>query len=135
MYWKANTQLFLPLVPMLPYIPHEIHICFATWGQMYVLNPALYSVEKTEWFVYVLFIKDGVLLSPHFLVDSYMWYANLAINLDGYIWVVNSLATEYVFFCLEETHLETTVSPLTLIYVGNGCESYSTNIYIPSKLI
>ena len=24
-------------------------------------------------------------------------------------------------------------TPLTLIYIGNGCESYSTNIYIPSK--
>ena len=35
--------------------------------------------------------------------------------------------------CLEETHLKTIAPPLTLIYIGNGCEGYSTNIYIPSK--
>ena len=35
--------------------------------------------------------------------------------------------------CLEETHLEPIIPPLTLIYIGNRCKGYSTNIYIPSK--
>ena len=36
-------------------------------------------------------------------------------------------------YCLEETHKEPLDPPLTLIYIGNGCKCYSTNIYIPSK--
>ena len=35
--------------------------------------------------------------------------------------------------CLEETHLEPIVPPLTLIYIGNGCKGYITNFYILSK--
>ena len=35
--------------------------------------------------------------------------------------------------CLEETHSETIIQPLILIYASNGFEGYSTNIYIPSK--
>ena len=29
--------------------------------------------------------------------------------------------------------MECIVPPLTLIYIGNGCEGYSSSIYIPSK--
>ena len=58
----------------------------------------------------------------------------LHLTVDGYIWVVSSLAYDRIqICCLEETHLEPIVPPLTLIYIGNGCEAYSTNIYIPSK--
>ena len=68
------------------------------------------------------------------MVDSCIWHANLTLNLDGYFWVVSSLASDRIkFHCLEETHLEPIVPPLTLIYIGNGCEGYSTNIYISSK--
>ena len=47
---------------------------------------------------------------------------------------VSSLASDRIQVrCLEETYLEPIFPPLTLICIGNGCESYSTNIYIPSK--
>ena len=59
----------------------------------------------------------------------------LELYLDGYIWAVSSLASDMIqIYCLEETNMEPIGPPLTLIYIGNGCESYSTNIYIPSKI-
>ena len=118
---------------MMPY-PHCIKYT-SIWQHrvlLCLLNTALYPVEKIKWCVYVLFIKDRELINTHCLVDSHTWHANLA--LDCYIWPVSSLATQCIqIHCLKETHLETTVPPLTLISIGNGCKDYSTNIYIPSK--
>ena len=30
-------------------------------------------------------------------------------------------------------HNQSSETPLTILYVGNGCEAYSANIYIPAK--
>ena len=35
--------------------------------------------------------------------------------------------------CLLDTHVVDIKPPLTIIYVGNGCEAYSNNLYIPAK--
>ena len=35
--------------------------------------------------------------------------------------------------CLLDTHVLDIKPPLTIIYVGNGCEAYSNNLYIPAK--
>ena len=32
-----------------------------------------------------------------------------------------------------DTHVEDIKPPLTIVYVGNGCEAYSSNLYIPAK--
>ena len=48
------------------------------------------------------------------LVDSHIQYTNLIINLGRYVWPFGSLAMEY----LKETHLETIVYALTLIYLA-----------------
>ena len=32
-----------------------------------------------------------------------------------------------------DTHVVDIKPPLTIIYVGNGCEVYSNNLYIPAK--
>ena len=32
-----------------------------------------------------------------------------------------------------DTHVVDIKPPLTIIYVGNGCEAYSNNLYIPAK--
>ena len=98
------------------------------------MNTALYPVEKIEWCVYALFIKDHELINTNYLLASHTLHANFAINLDGFMWAVPYLATEHVqIHCLEGTHIKTILSPLTLIYVGNGCEGYSMNTYIPYK--
>ena len=35
--------------------------------------------------------------------------------------------------CLTDTHVVDIRPPLTIIYIGNGCEAYSNNLYIPVK--
>ena len=35
--------------------------------------------------------------------------------------------------CLEDSHLEDIKPPLTIIHIGNGCEGYSSNLFIPAK--
>ena len=35
--------------------------------------------------------------------------------------------------CLLDTHVVDIKPPLTIIYVGNSCEAYSNNLYIPAK--
>ena len=32
-----------------------------------------------------------------------------------------------------ETHVVTIHPPLQIVYIGNGCETFSTSIYIPAK--
>ena len=91
-------------------------------------------MDKIEWCTYVLFIRNQDLVREQCLVDSLIKHANLALNLDGYIWVISSLASDRIqVCCLEENNLECIVPPSTVIYFGNGCEGHSTNIYIPSK--
>ena len=35
--------------------------------------------------------------------------------------------------CLTDTHVIDVKPPLTIIYVGHGCEAYSSNLFIPAK--
>ena len=59
---------------------------------------------------------------------------NLAYSLDGFLWAISALATEklQVRFIME-THVITIKPPLQIVDIGNGCEAYSTGIYIPAK--
>ena len=60
--------------------------------------------------------------------------ANRAQSLDGYLWAVSSLKKEKMQVrCLLDTHVVDIKPPLTIIYVGNGCEAYSNNLYILAK--
>ena len=95
---------------------YEICICLETKGHLCVLNTALYPVDKIEWCMYALFIRNQDLVREQCLVDSHARHANLALN-DGHMWAVSSLASDRIqVCCLEETHLEPTVPPLTLIF-------------------
>ena len=59
---------------------------------------------------------------------------NLAYSLDGYLWAISALATEKLQIrCVMETHIMTIKPPLQIVDVGNGCEAYSTSIYIPAR--
>ena len=58
----------------------------------------------------------------------------MAQSLDGYLWAVSTLVKEKMRIrCLEDSHLEDIIPPLTIIQIGNGCEGYSSNLYIPAK--
>ena len=58
----------------------------------------------------------------------------MAQSLDRYLWVVSSLKEEKMRIkCLEDSHLEDIKPPLTIVQIGNGCDSYSSNLFIPAK--
>ena len=55
-------------------------------------------------------------------------------SLDGYLWAVSSLKKEKMRIrCLEDSHLEDIKPPLMIVYIGDGCEGYSSNLFIPAK--
>ena len=50
------------------------------------------------------------------------------------MWAVSPLKEEKIQVrCLMEMTIQIVKPPLTMLYVGNGCEAYSTNIFIPAK--
>ena len=58
----------------------------------------------------------------------------MAQSLDGYLWAVSLLREEKMRIrCLEDSHLEDIKPPLTIIYIGDGCEGYGSNLFIPAK--
>ena len=111
---------------------HDIRICMATEGYLCMLNQAPYPIENLEWCVYALYFSDRDRINKQCLVYSNIWYSNLLVNLDVYLWAVGSLVIEKIQSrYLTETHIELITPPLTIIY--NGCEGYSRNIFIPAK--
>ena len=59
---------------------------------------------------------------------------NLALSLGGYLWAISAVAMEtFQIRCLLETHVVTIHPPLQIIYVGNGCEGFSSSVFIPAK--
>ena len=55
-------------------------------------------------------------------------------DLGVYLWAISSLKKEKIQIrCLIDTHVEDIKPPLTIVYVGDGFEAYSSNLYIPAK--
>ena len=58
----------------------------------------------------------------------------MALSLRGYLWAISAVATKTLQIrCLLETHVVTIHPPLQIIYVGNGCEGFSSSVFIPAK--
>ena len=99
-----------------------------------MMNQALYPIEKIEWCIYALFEINYSKVGEYCVVDTKVRQANIAQSLDGYMWAVSPLKEEKIQVrCLTETTIQIVKPPLTMLYVGNGCEAYSTNIFIPAK--
>ena len=59
---------------------------------------------------------------------------NMAYSLDGYLWAISSLVTEKMqICCMQQTSVVTIDPPLWIIDISNGCEAFSSMIYIPAK--
>ena len=99
-----------------------------------LMNQALYPVEKIEWCIYALFEQDTDRIGMYCTIVTSYHHANMAQSLDGYLWAVSTLKEEKMRIrCPEDSHLEDILPPLTMIQVGNGCEGYSSNLFIPAK--
>ena len=112
----------------------EIRICETTEGYLCLMNQALYPIGKLEWCSYALFAQDQNKVRQYCAINTQKRDANRAQSLDGYLWAVSSLKKEKMQVrCLLDTHVVDIKPPLTIIYVGNGCEAYSNDLYIPAK--
>ena len=112
----------------------DIRICMTTSGGLCMMNQALYPVERIEWCIYALYIKDTLKISQYCMVETKVRHANLAVSLEGYMWAISSLATTKLHIrCLTDSYLEEITPPLKIIYIGNGCEGFSNTITIPAK--
>ena len=113
----------------------DVRLCLMTNRHLCMFNQALYPVEQTNWCVYALFINDEKCIEKNCVLKAIDHTTNLAYSLDGYLWAISALATEQLQLrCVMETRIITISPPLQIIDVGNGCEAYSTSIYIPAKL-
>ena len=98
------------------------------------MNQALYPMGKIEWCIYALFTQDQDKIRKYCAINIQKRDANKAQSLGGYLWAVSSLKKEKIQIrCLIDTHVEDIKPPLTIVYVGDGCEAYSSNLYIPAK--
>ena len=135
-YQIEGEYLAIPKSRLYAAVPtaREIRICKTTEGYLCLMNQALYPIEKIEWCSYALFAQDQNKVRQYCTINTQKRDANRVQSLDGYLWAVSSLKKEKMQVrCLLDTHVVDIKPPLTIIYVGNGCEAYSNNLYIPAK--
>ena len=112
----------------------EIRICKGTGGYLCLMNQALYPIDRLEWCVYALFTDNKEKKREYCSINTHKRDANKAQSLEGYLWAITAFKSEKMQIrCLTNTHVIDIKPPLTIIYVGNGCEAYSNNLFIPAK--
>ena len=112
----------------------EIRICKGTGGYLCLMNQALYPIDRLEWCIYALFTDDKGTKREYCSINTHKRDANKAQSLEGYLWAITAFKPEKMQIrCLTNTHVIDIKPPLTIIYVGNGCEAYSNNLFIPAK--
>ena len=112
----------------------DIRICKGTGGYLCLMNQAFYPIEKLEWCVYALFTDNKEKKREYCSINTHKRDANKAQSLEGYLWAITAFKPEKMQIrCLTDTHVIDVKPPLTIIYVGNGCEAYSNNLFIPAK--
>ena len=112
----------------------DVRLCLMTRGHLCMFNQALYPVDNTNWCIYALFINDINKIKRNCILKPLNRTTNLAYSLDGYLCAISALAAEKLQIrCVMETHVITIHPPLQIVDIGDGCEAYSTSIYIPAK--
>ena len=112
----------------------EIRICKGTGGYLCLMNQALYPIERIEWCIYALFTHNEEKKKGYCSINTRRRDANKAQSLEGYLWAITAFKKgKMQIRCLTDTHVIDIKPPLTIIYVGDGCEAYSNNLFIPAK--
>ena len=89
---------------------------------------------KFNWCKYVLFTNNLDKIKENCNVKTSIQNTNMAYSLDGYLWAISSLATEKLQICCMHQTSVVNIDPLLhIIDIGNGCEAFSSTIYIPAK--
>ena len=112
----------------------EIRICKGTGGYLCLMNQALYPIERIEWCIYALLTHNEEKKKEYCSINTHRRDANKAQSLEGYLWAITAFKKgKMQIRCLTDTHVIDIKPPLTIIYVGDGCEAYSNNLFIPAK--
>ena len=112
----------------------DVRFCLMTNGHLCMFNQVLYPMEQMNWCVYTLFINNEEQIERNCILKTINRNTNLAYSMDGYLWVISTLATgKLQLRCVMETRILTIKPPLQIVDIGNGCEAYSASIYIPAK--
>ena len=112
----------------------SVRTCLQTELAICILEQALYPIKHITWCVYALFIDDEEHIKRDCKYTVTKVSGNRAISLGGYLWAVSSIKQEQLQVrCLEETHVIEIEPPLQIVYLGNGCEGYSPNMFLPAK--
>ena len=114
----------------------EIRICKGTGGYLCLINQALYPIERIEWCIYAVFTHNKKKKRREYCsINTHKRDANKAQSLEGYLWAITAFEPgKMQIRCLTDTHVIDIKPPLTIIYMGDGCEAYSNNLFIPAKL-
>ena len=103
-------------------------------GHLCMFEEPLYPVDKIDWCLYALFINDLTKIESNCKFTTAIRHTNIVHSLDGYLWAISSLATEKLQIrCIHQIFVLTIEPPLRKIDIGNGCEAFSSTIYIPTK--
>ena len=98
------------------------------------MDQALYLARTIKWCVYALFIQDEERVKKYCKYMISKAEQNSALSLGGYLWAISTVTMETLQIrCLLETHVVTIHPLLQIIYVGNGCEGFSSSVFIPAK--
>ena len=112
----------------------SVRICLQTELAICILEQALYPVKHITWCVYALFTDDEERIKRDCKYSVTKVSGNRAISLGGYLWAVSSIKPEQLQVrCLEETHVIEIEPPLQIVHIGNGCEGYSSSMFLPAK--
>ena len=98
------------------------------------MDQALYPARVIKLCVYALFIQDEEWVEEYCKSTICKVEQNLALSLGGYLWAISAVSTKTLQInCLLETHVVTIHPLLQIVYVGNGCEGFSSSVFIPAK--
>ena len=112
----------------------NIKLCMVSQVHLCMFDQVMYPVNTTTWCIYALFTNDLTKIKKLCHMKLKPHNANLAYSLYGYLWAISSLAaTKIQIRCLRSNTVAKVKPPLQIINIGNGCEGYASNLYIPAK--
>ena len=135
-YEIENTYLATVMDGMFITLPTalDVRLCLMANGHLCMFKQALYPMEQMNWCIYALFINDEKRIERNCILRTINRTTNLAYSLDGYQGAISAIATERLqISCVMEMNVITIKPPLQIVDIGNGCEAYSSSIYIPAK--
>ena len=135
-YGLEGTYFATHMHGMYATIPKEtdIKLCMMTQGHLCMFDEPLYPVDKINWCIYALLTNDLDNIKKNCKVKTSVQNTNMAYILDDYLWAISSLVTEKLqIHCMQQTSVVTIDPPFRIIDIDNGCEAFSSTIYIPPK--